>query len=40
MLQEYPKTKERIEAAQIEKYGFYDKKKGDETEKINVLLPQ
>ena len=40
MLQEYPKTKERIEAAQIEKYGLFKRKKGDKTEEINVLLPQ
>jgi len=40
MLEKYPKTRERIEAAQIEKYGFYNRKKGDETEQINVLLPQ
>ena len=40
MLEKYPKTRERIEAAQIEKYGFYNRKKGDETEEINVLLPQ
>jgi hypothetical protein len=40
MLETYPKTRERIEAAQIEKYGFYNRKKGDETEEINVLLPQ
>jgi len=40
MLEKYPKTRERIEAAQKEKYGFYKRKKGDETEEINVLLPQ
>ena len=40
LLEKYPKTRERIEAAQIEKYGFYNRKKGDETEEINVLLPQ
>ena len=40
MLKKYPKTRERIEAAQKEKYGFYKRKKGDETEEINVLLPQ
>jgi len=40
MLEKYPKTRERIESAQIEKYGFYNRKKGDETEEINVLLPQ
>ena len=40
MLEKYPKTRERIEAAQIEKYGFYNRKKEDEIEQINVLLPQ
>ena len=39
MLKQYPKTKDAIEAAQIEKYGFYKRKKGNKTEEINVLLP-
>jgi hypothetical protein len=40
MLKAYPKVKDAIEDAQIEKYGFYKRKKGDKTEEINVLLPQ
>jgi len=40
MLQEYPEVKDAIEAAQIKKYGLLKRKKGDETEEINVLLPQ
>ena len=40
MLKEYPEVKDAIEAAQIKKYGLLKRKKGDETEEINVLLPQ
>ena len=40
MLKAYPKVKDAIEDAQIEKYGFYKRKKGDKTKEINVLLPQ
>jgi len=40
MLKKYPKTRERIEAAQKEKYGFYKRKTENEIEEINVLLPQ
>ena len=40
MLKEFPEVKDAIEAAQIKKYGLLKRKKGDETEEINVLLPQ
>ena len=39
MLKQYPEVKDAIEAAQIEKHGFYKRKKGNKTEEINVLLP-
>ena len=40
MLKEYTEVKDAIAAAQIKKYGLLKRKKGDETEEINVLLPQ